>query len=186
MEEVQNPPSETPAAAEASSQAAGDTAAVADCADQLATLAAERDQLAAEKAELHDLLLRRQAEFDNFRKRMEREKMEFAEYSAMGAVQEILSTIDDLERALKIKTADEEYARGMEMIHQRLTEALKRLGLEPIEAAGKKFDPNFHHAVQKQQSDDHEDDTVLEEYQKGYNFKNRLLRPAMVKVSVKG
>lgn len=164
---------------------ASDTASVTDPLDQLAAVAAERDQLAAEKADLQERLLRRQAEFDNFRKRAERERMEWAEFSGMEVVRAVLPIADDFERALKVECADKEYSRGMDLIYQRLAEVLKKQGLEPVESQGQKFDPNVHHAVNKQQSDEHEEDTVLEEYQKGYNFKGRLLRPAMVKVSVK-
>ncbi|MBI4910678.1 MAG: nucleotide exchange factor GrpE [Acidobacteria bacterium] len=162
-----------------------DSAALTEPTDQLAALAMERDQLVTDKADLQDRLLRRQAEFDNFRKRAERERLEWAEFSGMEVVKAVLPIADDFERALKVECADKEYVRGMELIYQRLTEVLKKQGLEPIEAQGQKFDPNLHHAVNKGQSDEHEEDTVLEEYQKGYNFKGRLLRPAMVKVSVK-
>ncbi len=166
-------------------QPTGTAASVTDPLDQLAAVAAERDQLAAEKADLQERLLRRQAEFDNFRKRAERERMEWAEFSGMEVVRAVLPIADDFERALKVECADKEYSRGMDLIYQRLAEVLKKQGLEPVESQGQKFDPNVHHAVNKQQSDEHEEDTVLEEYQKGYNFKGRLLRPAMVKVSVK-
>lgn len=180
MEEVQNPPVDAP-----NGDASGDQAQVSDPADTLAAMVAERDQLAAQKAELQDLILRRQAEFDNYRKRSERERMEFADYAAVGAVEALLPIVDDFERGLKMKSGDDEYTRGMEMIYQRLLEALKKLGLAPIESQGLKFDPNLHHAVQKAPSEEVDEDTILEEYQKGYNFKGKLLRPAMVKVSVR-
>ena len=154
-------------------------------ADQAAQIASERDQLAAEKADLQDRLLRRMAEFDNFRRRAERERSEYLEFAGMDAVRELLPVVDDFERALKVESADREYAKGIELIYQRLTELLKKLGLEPIAAAGQKFDPNLHHAVEMVQTEDAEDHTVLDEYQRGYNFRGRLLRPAMVKVAVK-
>ncbi|HUQ90647.1 MAG TPA: nucleotide exchange factor GrpE [Bryobacteraceae bacterium] len=157
---------------------AADPVRISDPAEQLATLAAE-------KAELQDLLMRRQAEFDNFRKRIDREKMELLEYSSLEAVNAILPIVDDFDRAIKVESADREYARGMELIHQRLADSLKRLGLETVETSGQKFDPNLHHAVTKEKSDEHDEDTILEEYQKGYRFKGRILRPAMVKVSVR-
>lgn len=152
----------------------------------LAGIAAERDQLAAEKAELQDLVLRRQAEFDNFRKRMERDRAEFIEYAGMETLRALLPVLDDFERALKIETPDKEYAKGMELIYQRMLESMKKMGLEPIDAAGKPFDPHIHHAVEMMKTDEAEDNTVLDAYQKGYNFKGRLLRPAMVKVAVRG
>jgi molecular chaperone GrpE len=86
---------------------------------------------------------------------------------------------------MTVETADKEYAKGIELINQRLFEALKKSGLERIEAAGKPFDPNLHQAVDRVQSEELPDQTVLEEYQSGYNFKGKLLRPAMVKVAVK-
>lgn len=162
-----------------------DQANVASPVDRLAAIAAERDKLAQEASDLNDRLLRRQAEFDNFRKRAERERYEMVEYAAMEAVKAILPIVDDFDRALKSECADKEYVRGMEMIHQRLAESLKKLGLEPLECLGQKFDPNLHHAVSKMQSEEHEDDEIVEEYQKGYRFKERLLRPAMVKVAVR-
>ncbi len=155
-------------------------------AGRLEEIAEERDQLAAQVGDLQDRLLRLQAEFDNFRKRTERDRAEFSEYASMEALRALLPVLDDFERALKANTSDQEYAKGMQLIYQRMFEAMKKLGLEPIEAASKPFDPNVHHAVEMVHSDEVEDNTVLEEYQKGYNFKGRLLRPAMVKVAVKG
>jgi molecular chaperone GrpE len=145
---------------------------------------AERDRLIEEKNDLLDRLLRRQAEFDNFRRRAEREKSEVLEYAGAESVSAILPILDDFERALKVECTGKEYARGMEMIYQRLSEALKKLGLEPITAKGQKFDPHFHHAVEMVETGDVEDHTVLDEYQQGYKFRGRLLRPAMVKVAV--
>jgi molecular chaperone GrpE len=148
-------------------------------------IAAERDRLVEEKNDLTDRLLRRQAEFDNFRRRAERERADVVEYANAESVRTILPVLDDFERALKIETADKTYARGMELIYQHLWEALKKLGLEPITSKGQKFDPHLHHAVDKVETDQVEDHTILEEYQRGYNFRNRPLRPAMVKVAIK-
>ncbi|HLJ16253.1 MAG TPA: nucleotide exchange factor GrpE [Bryobacteraceae bacterium] len=159
--------------------------AEADPVAQLAAVTAERDQLAIEKADFQDRYLRQTAEFQNFRRRMQNEKLELAEYASAEAVRALLPILDDFERALKVESADKEYARGTELIFQRLYEALKKLGLEPVESAGKKFDPHVHHAVEMVQTEDVEDHTVLEEFQRGYNFKGRLLRPAMVKVAVR-
>jgi molecular chaperone GrpE len=152
---------------------------------QIAALTAERDQLAAEKAELKDRLLRTLADFDNFRRRAERDRSDFIQFAAMDIVRDLVPVLDDFRRAMKVETADKEYAKGIELIYQRLFETLKKAGLEPIEAAGKPFDPNVHQAVERVHTDDYEDQTVLEEYQSGYNFKGKLLRPAMVKVAVK-
>lgn len=151
----------------------------------LEAVTAERDRLIEEKNELTDRLLRRQAEFDNFRRRAERDRADVLEFANTETVRSILPILDDFERALKVEGTGKEYARGMELIYQRLSDALKKLGLEPISAKGLKFDPNLHHAVDMLETDDVDDHTVLDEYQPGYNFRGRLLRPAMVKVAVK-
>lgn len=152
---------------------------------QIAALAAERDQLAAEKAELKDRLLRALADFDNFRRRADRDRSEYIQFAAMDMVRDVVPILDDFRRAMKVETADKEYAKGIDLIFQRLFETLKKAGLEPIEATGKPFDPNLHQAVDRAESEELPDQTVLEEYQSGYNFKGKLLRPAMVKVAVK-
>ncbi|MGA8029162.1 MAG: nucleotide exchange factor GrpE [Bryobacteraceae bacterium] len=147
-------------------------------------ISAERDRLAKEKAELLDLLQRRQAEFENFRRRSERERSELFEFASMDTVKALLPVLDDFERALKVECADKEYARGMELIYQRLYEALKKLGLEPLSTENTLFNPHIHHAVEMVDTTEHPDQTILEEYQRGYKFKGRLLRPAMLKVAV--
>jgi molecular chaperone GrpE len=147
--------------------------------------AALENQLAAEKAEYKDRMLRTLADFDNFRRRAERDRSEYVQFAAMEIVRDLLPVLDDFQRALKVETPDAEYAKGVELIYQRLFEILKKAGLEPIDAAGKPFDPNRQQAVDRVHTDEFEDQTVLEEYQSGYNFKGKLLRPAMVKVAVK-
>jgi molecular chaperone GrpE len=156
-----------------------------DSAALVASLTAERDELARERADLYDQLLRRTAEFDNFRRRTQRERTEFAEYAGMETIREILPVLDDFELALKTPSSDPEYAKGMELIYNRLVDALKKMGVEPIRAEGLKFDPHVHHAVEMVQREDVEDHTILQELRRGYNFKGRLLRPAMVKVAIK-
>ena len=156
-----------------------------DLAEQLAVATADRDQLAKDKGELQDLLQRRQAEFENFRRRVEREKTEVFDFASMDSVKTLLPVLDDFERALKVESTDKEYARGMELIYQRFYDLLKKLGLEPISTKDELFDPHVHHAVEMVDTDEYPDHTILEEYQRGYNFKGRLLRPAMVKVAVK-
>jgi molecular chaperone GrpE len=149
---------------------------VQDAAGLIAEAHAERDRIAKDKAEIQDLLQRRQAEFENFRRRSERERGELLEFASMDTVKALLPVLDDFERALKVESADSEY--------QRFYEALKRLGLEPISAEVPLFNPHIHHAVEMVDTKDHPDQTILEEYQHGYYFKGRLLRPAMVKVAV--
>ena len=152
---------------------------------QLSAMTAERDKLAAEKADLNDRLLRARAEFDNARRRAERERSDYLQFAAMDLVKDVLPVLDDFERALKVETADRDYAKGIELIYQRLYDALTKLGLEPIETQGCQFDPNVHQAVERVHTDEAEDQTVLGEFQRGYNFKGKLLRPAMVRVAVK-
>lgn len=153
--------------------------------EQLAALTAERDQLAAEKSDLNDRLLRARAEFDNARRRSERERSEYLQFAAMDLVKDLLPVLDDFERALKVETPDRHYAKGVELIYQRLYDTLKKLGLEPLETEGRQFDPNIHQAVERVPTEEAEDQSVLGEFQRGYNFKGKLLRPAMVRVAVK-
>ncbi|HLH04353.1 MAG TPA: nucleotide exchange factor GrpE [Bryobacteraceae bacterium] len=155
-----------------------------DVASSLGEIVSERDRLAKEKKELQELLQRRQAEFENFRRRNERERGELAEYATMDTIKALLPVLDDFERALKTESADKKYARGMELIYQRLSETLSKLGLEPISSDVPVFNPHIHHAVEMVESKDHPDQTILDEYQRGYYFKGKLLRPAMVKVAV--
>ncbi len=144
-------------------------------------------QLAAlteKNAELQDLLQRRQAEFDNFRRRTERERSEFAQYAGTEFIREILPIVDDFERALSADSGSKDYAKGVEMIYTRMTDTLRKLGLEPIETANKQFDPHIHQAVEKVQTADADDNSILGEFQRGYFFKGKLLRPSMVRVAV--
>jgi molecular chaperone GrpE len=145
----------------------------------------ERDALIQEKAELQSLLLRRQADYENSRRRAEKERMEHAEYAAMDAVKAFLPILDDFERALGVETTDKEYARGIELIFQRTLDTLKKLGLEPMETQGTMFDPNLHHAIEMITTEDAPDQSVLGEFQRGYHFKGKLLRPALVRVAVR-
>ncbi|MDZ4797454.1 MAG: nucleotide exchange factor GrpE [Bryobacteraceae bacterium] len=176
---VQSTGVETPESPETTST--GETGA-----NENAVLAAEIAEVKQQKAELQDRLMRMQAEFDNFRKRSERERMEYAEYAGEMTVRSLLPMLDDFERALKAAAgAENELVRGIELIYGRMVETLKKQGLEPIETVGQAFDPHLHEAIGRIESADHEDGTVVQEYQKGYRFKGRLLRPSMVQVAVK-
>lgn len=152
-----------------------------DLTDQLRI---ERDGLKVERDELKELLLRRQAEFDNFRKRTEKERSEFLQYAGMELVRDMLPILDDFDRARKVEAGNPEYAKGVEMIYSRMYETLKKVGMEPIEAEGQHFDPHLHQAVERVETKDAEDGTILGEFQRGYLFKGKLLRPSMVKVAV--
>jgi molecular chaperone GrpE len=154
-------------------------------ASPLETVTAERDKLAAENAELEDRLLRSRAEFQNARTRAERERSEYLQFASMDLVRQLLPVLDDFERAMRVETADREYAKGIELIYQRMYDSLKKTGLEPIDTEGKTFDPNLHQAIERVETADAEDQAILGEFQRGYQFKGKLLRPAMVRVAVR-
>jgi molecular chaperone GrpE len=168
--------------------AVADGAETAEAQPEPASSTDQVAELSQRNAELQDRVLRLQAEFDNFRKRTERERMEFAEYAGEQTVRALLPILDDFERALKAAapgTPGDEFVRGIELIYNRLADTLKKQGLEPVTATGAKFDPHQHEAIGKLETDEHEDNTVVQEFQRGYNYKGRLLRPAMVQVAVK-
>lgn len=151
--------------------------------------AALADQLAAaqaEKEELRHTLVRRQADFENYRKRIERERLEEAQRSVARLIEALLPVLDAFERALAAHDdpAYEDYRKGFELIYRQLWDAFERQGLNRIEAEGKTFDPHLHHAVERVESEDHEDGEVLEVLQPGYRLRDKVLRPAAVRVAV--
>jgi molecular chaperone GrpE len=148
-------------------------------------IAVEREQWAAEKAALDDRLLRAQADFQNLRRRTEQQRIEVYDSATAEAVRVLLPVLDDFERALRVDAVDKEYAAGIELIYGRFFETLKKLGLEPMDSKGQLFDPKIHHAVDMVETEDAPDHTILEEYERGYNFRGRLLRAAKVKVAVR-
>lgn len=152
---------------------------------QLAAVTADRDRLAAENAERHDQYLRLRAEFDNARRRFDQQRSDYIQFAAMDLVRELLPVLDDFERAWQVQTADTGYAKGVGLIYQRLSEILKKMGLEAMETVGQPFDPNRHQAVERVPTESAPDQSILGEFQKGYLFKGKLVRPAMVKVAVK-
>ncbi len=154
--------------------------------DPVQAMAAERERLAEEYAALHDQLLRKQADFENYRKRVERERQELRQQATMEVVREMLPVLDALERALAIPGGSEgEFRAGVQLIARQLWDTLSRIGVEVMETGGQKFDPHLHQAVEMVETTEHEDQTILEEWQRGYLFRKRLLRPAMVKVAVR-
>ncbi len=148
-------------------------------------LEGELGKLENEKQEMLRLAQSRQAEFENFRRRSEREKQETVDMAAGETVRSLLGIIDDFERALAVETADTNYAKGVGLIHQRLKETLEKMGLEAVKTEGEMFDPNLHMGIDRVETDEAEDQTILAEFQKGYRFRGKLLRPAMVRVAVK-
>jgi molecular chaperone GrpE len=143
----------------------------------------ELQRLRAERDELRDRLARAQAEFDNARKRSIKEQQEYREYAVADAVKALLPSIDSLERALQVKSDAAELRAGVELIYKQLLAALARLSVNPIVSKGEAFDPRYHEAIEMVDTTDAPDHQVLEELQRGYKFKDRLLRPAMVKVA---
>jgi molecular chaperone GrpE len=148
--------------------------------------AAETEALKRERDDYYDRLLRKTAEFDNYRKRIDRERREQADHAVTDLLVELLSVVDDFERALDFAGAgdqDSSYRQGVELIHTKLQDLLRKRGVRPIEALGADFDPNVHQAVTHESSPGHREGEVIGELRKGYMLGDRLLRPAMVKVA---
>lgn len=142
------------------------------------------ERLKNENSQYLDRLARLQAEFDNFRKRSAREQQEFRDYALADALKQLLPILDSLDRALKTEGATaEDFRSGVDLIDRQFHQALEKLGVEPIEAAGKPFDPTFHQAIQMVDTDEVSDNHVVDELQRGYKIRERLLRPAMVRVA---
>jgi molecular chaperone GrpE len=141
------------------------------------------EEVRRERDALQDRLLRTAAEFDNYRKRMDRERRDLAEYTAGEAIKDLLPIIDNLERALQAPAQDDPLRKGVELIHKQMLEILRRRGVTPIEALGADFDPNVHQAVVHESSPEHREGEVIGELRRGYMLGERLLRPAMVKVA---
>jgi len=142
------------------------------------------EELRREKDSLQDRLLRTAAEFDNYRKRVERERRDLADYMKADILAEILPIADNFERALQAPSSDTDSLRkGVELIHKQMHDFLRKRGVTPIEALGADFDPNFHQAVIHETSPSHREGEVIEELQRGYMLGDKLLRPAMVKVA---
>ncbi len=145
------------------------------------------DPLRAENQELRDRYLRMRADFENFRKRMEREKAEYYRYALAGILRELLPVVDNFERALSSSEGGgEEFIRGIELIYKQLMDVLKKEGLQRIEAEGQLFDPNIHEAVAREENGEIPAHTITDVLQPGYVLQDRLLRPAMVRVAVGG
>lgn len=151
-----------------------------------ADLASAYRKLLAEKNELYDRLLRKQAEAENFRKRVQKEKEEFLHHATADLIRALLPVIDSFERALSHRATSgaAEFQQGVELIYKQLLEVLSRAGVSPVETQGKLFDPHLHQAVETIEGTGHRDQEIVEELQRGYRFKHRLLRPAIVKVAV--
>ena len=149
----------------------------------------EVDELTLAKQQIEeeqDKLIRLRADFENYKRRVQLDKASDFKYRAQSVLTDILPVLDNFERALAVETTSEEAAslvKGVDMVYRTLLEAVKKEGLEQIEAQGVAFDPNFHQAVMQEQDDSQESGIVLQELQKGYKLKDRVLRPSMVKVN---
>lgn len=179
-EKTQSNPTDVPEEAERMDSEGAATAAT----DPAPALADEIVELRKERDALHDRLLRQAAEFDNYRKRVDRERRDSAQYAAVEFIQELLPIIDDFERALRtdVPGADS-YRQGLEIIHRALMEMLRKRGVTPIETVGMDFDPQVHQAVAYEEDPQRRDGEVTEEFRRGYRLGDRLVRPAMVKVA---
>ena len=168
---VTDPAEQPPAAADPSGEAIVS-------ADPLADLQRERD-------DYYDRWMRKAAEFDNYRRRIERERREQADETVASLLLELLLVVDDFDRALTVDAGErgQAYRKGVELIHAKLNDVLRKYGVRPIEAIGADFNPNVHQAVIQDASPDHREGEVIGELRKGYMIGDRLLRPAMVKVA---
>ncbi len=161
----------------ATTEIAGNPSAVAE------SLGTELQKLRTERDSLLDRLARAQAEFENARRRAAKEQQDFRDYAAVDVIKSLLPVVDSFERALGAKSGAADFRGGIELIYKQLQDALAKLGVRPVPAVGEPFDPHFHEAIEMVETTDAADHEVLEELQRGYKFKDRLLRPAMVKVA---
>jgi molecular chaperone GrpE len=145
----------------------------------------ELQKVTADRDTLLDRLARAQAEFDNARKRAAKEQQEYRDYAQADAIKTLLPIMDSFERALRASPSENnlEFRNGVELIYKQLQDALQKLGAQPIAAKGHPFDPHLHEAIEMVDTNDADDQTVIDELQRGYKLKDRLLRPAMVKVA---
>jgi len=149
------------------------------------SMSSEIADLQRERDDYKDRWLRKTAEFDNYRKRIERERREQSDQAVTDLLLEVLLVVDDFDRALTVDAGEggEAYRKGVELIHGKLNDILRKYGVRPINALGTDFDPNVHQAVLHEVSPDHREGEVIGELRKGYTVNDRLLRPAMVKVA---
>jgi len=154
--------------------------------DEIKRLETELAKSQDEAQKNRDLYLRLLADVENMKKRTVREREEYIQFATLPVIKKILSAVDDLERALDMSAGDQNYEalyKGVEMINNSLHEMIKAEGVEPIDALGKPFDPQFHQPLTVETGTGHEENTVIEELQRGYTMKGRVIRPSLVKVS---
>jgi molecular chaperone GrpE len=175
-----DPADTSPAATGSDAEAAERTLGRADASGDDAADAVKR-----ERDDYQDRWLRKSAEFDNYRKRIERERREQADHAVTSLLEDLLLVVDDFDRALTVEpsSGSDAYRKGVELIHGKLHDLLRKRGVRPIEALGADFDPNLHQAVIQEVSPDHREGEVIGELRRGYMIGDRLLRPSMVKVA---
>jgi molecular chaperone GrpE len=143
----------------------------------------EVEKLRAERDLLVDRLARMQAEFDNARKRAQREQQDYRDYALTDTIKTLIPVMDSFDRALQSSPEKSEFHLGVELIHKQLLDALTKIGVQPVAAKAQQFDPRFHEAIEMVDTEDAKDNEVIDELQRGYKLKDRLLRPAMVRVA---
>jgi molecular chaperone GrpE len=168
------------------SVAAAQSAEAKEVVEETARADADVGKLAADLEDLRQTLLRRQADFDNYRKRIEKERAEDAKRTTARVIEGLIPVIDGFEHALAAhrEAEYENYRKGFELIYKQLLDHVKRLGVERTEPVGKPFDPHLHQAMDRTETTEHPDGTILQVFQPGYVFHGRVLRPAMVRVAV--
>jgi molecular chaperone GrpE len=178
MADKHSPDAAGPAPAVTDPPDAGEAQAAAEESPETSAIKSERD-------DLHDRLLRKTAEFDNYRKRIERERREQADQAVVELLQDLLLVVDDFDLALNVEAGEgvKSYRKGVELIHSKLQDLLRKRGVRGFEALGEDFDPNVHQAVAHEVSPEHREGEVIGEMRRGYMLGDRLLRPAMVKVA---
>jgi molecular chaperone GrpE len=167
------------------SQVSGETS-IADPPQGGAATASELEKLKAEKEELLQTMIRRQADFENFKKRTERDRLEEARRGVERLITDLIPVLDGFDRALQghDDPAYEEYRKGVTLIRKQLWDAIARHGVQRIEAAGKLFDPHQHQAIERLESEEYPDGSIVAVFQDGYTFNGKVLRPAIVRVAV--
>jgi molecular chaperone GrpE len=168
------------------SAGAGTAVSIEEASKAIEEIRQQLARLEAEKKDLTSAFARRQADFDNYRKRIERERLEDSERAVGALLHQVLPVLDDFERALQAVKPEgsTEFAKGVELIYRRLWSVLEKQGLKRMETTGRRFDPHLHHAIERIPTSEVEDGTIIGEFHPGYFLHERVLRPALVRVAV--
>lgn len=163
--------------------APGSQTCVGTIANGTSEMSAELEKVKSERDSLLDRLARAQAEFENARRRAAKEQQEYRDFAIADAIKSLLPVVDSFERALRVKSDSNDFRSGVELIYKQLQDSFAKLGVHAIPAQGEPFDPHYHEAIEMVETTDAPDHHVIEELQRGYKLKDRLLRPAMVRVA---